>query len=353
MTFDICFRLDCSKKIGGGHLSRAIQIKENPLLSKLKVLFIIKGNVNNSSYFNQDELLIINEDFDINDESNLINEKYKAKLVLIDAVHQYSLSNSLNFEKLVQLYKEISKSIVIFDGVGVGSIYKDLNVGIDLIISPYLGGTKYHNVSHLLGEDYFIFDPKFLKLFRYARNISNNALECIVTFGRSDPCFITEFVLESILKQNKKIKKINYKIICGDMFDLRRVKFLKKLALNASGVEIIEHKKSLADLYQEADLCICSTGHTKYEACFFGIITFIISMNNEDEILQRQFDKYNLALHLGPINKITHEDFNSTFNQVMSGQINTSIMTNNCLRTFDGFGLERVCKEIIELYDNC
>ena len=75
MTFDICFRLDCSKTIGGGHLSRAIQIKESPFLSKLKVLFIIKGEVNNLSYFDNDELLIIKEDFDINDES-ITPEKY-------------------------------------------------------------------------------------------------------------------------------------------------------------------------------------------------------------------------------------------------------------------------------------
>ena len=73
-------------------------------------------------------------------------------------------------------------------------------------------------------------------------------------------------------------------------------------------------------------------------------------MDDNDEILQKQFDKYNLALHIGSINKIKNKDFNSAIDQVLSDQVKISEMTNNCLMTFDGLGLERVCKEIIALH---
>lgn len=349
INFDICFRLDCSKKIGGGHLARALQIKDNPIFSNLKLLFIIKGEINISNYFNDHKLIIIQEKLDIDEEILIIQNKFKIKLTIIDAVHQYSLKYALDFKKLSIFYKKQSASIAIFDGVGIGSIYDKLNINIDLVIAPYLGGKNYKKYNHISGAKYFLFDHKFLEYKRFSRNIDKEKLLCIVTFGKSDPYFITEFILKSILKQDNKIE---YKIICGDMFEQNRIKLLRKLSLEKNNIEILEHQNSLIDLYQEADLCICSTGHTKYESCFFGIITIIISMNDEDEALQKQFDESELALHIGAVNKIVSNDFNYLIDDILSKKINVLNMTNKCLMTFDGLGLERVCKKIFSLIEN-
>ena len=109
------------------------------------------------------------------------NEKIKNKRKLL-----------LYFKKLQYLHNKF-----FIDGAGNEEVLPLISkLNFKGIINPYFGKKKQlKNTQHYSGIKYFIFNPKMIVKNTKLSKINN----ILVTFGNSDPKFITTFILKNLI----------------------------------------------------------------------------------------------------------------------------------------------------------
>jgi spore coat polysaccharide biosynthesis predicted glycosyltransferase SpsG len=338
----IVFRVDVSREIGGGHLSRALaQIK---YLSKrgIKCSIILKGQ--ETLQCDQIEVIRIPEEINYSNEVEYLRlKKIQAELCVVDFVGDHNLFYKDEVKIMVSDYQRLFQKLAFFDGVGIGAMYDDLEdlVNVDLLIRPYATAEDLTTARLLSGFQYYIYPNEYYQLVSFKKKQIED-LSITISFGRSDPNHLTEKILSALDRLNFfNASKVT--VVIGDMFLGERIERINNQYLEK--VTLIIHPNSLKEYFNQSSIIICGTGLTKYEACLFEGVVIVCSGSEADFNLQEQFQSLGLSYHLGPIIKKSHYEVGESLSLFISDP--------RCIRNkrlSPGNGLALICDRYEEIF---
>ncbi len=257
----VFIRVDGSKKMGFGHLYRALALAQN--LTAHEVFFI---TLNNGEYK-------IGKDFLSSHNFPLLEISEQEDLFrLIDKYHPQILINDiLDTEKeYVEKIKEKGLFIVNFEDLGSGTLKADVVVN-DLY--PDI----YPQKDHWYGIENAILNPNF-EIERPKAEPSGEVEHILIAYGGTDPSNLT-------VKAIKGLKHIDYKkkvtIILGPANSMRDAIEEELYGLKAS-VTLLQDVKNMAKVMKQADLALTSAGRTVTELMCLGIPTIAICQNMKE-----------------------------------------------------------------------
>ena len=340
-TKNIIFRIDLSKEIGGGHLSRSLTQVEYLSKKGIGCKLILKGQ-EEIKYAHLD-VLRLPESLNYDDEVKyLIQKNIQAELCVFDFVGEHNLPIKNNVRELIQDYYKLVSKIAFFDGVGIGSIYESPEdfAKVDLLIRPYATALELTTPKLLSGFKYYIYPNEYYRLVNF-KKIGPENFSFTISFGRADPNNLTEKVLAAFDNFNFfSARKVT--VVIGDMFSQERVEKIRVKYLNRASLAI--HPDSLKQYFDESNVIICGTGLTKYEACLFQSVVIVCSGSGADFDLQEQFQKLGLSYHVGPIMAKSHLEVGKELNFFIS---DPSGIRNKHLVA--GHGLALICNKYLEI----
>lgn len=259
----IVFRVDADKKIGIGHIYRALTLA-NRLSFNHKIFFLMDK------------------------EKYLGIKKVKT--------HNYPIITFKNEEELFKKLKKISPDMVINDILDTDKKYihklkkeqyfvinfEDLNEGAesaDLVINA-LYEKAYPSENHYFGHKYVCLRDEFRIFPR--KKIKKEVKQILISFGGPDINNLTVRTLKAIGKLN--LKNILIKVILG-LGHLQKEElynYVNYLRNKGFTINVKEDIKMMAKEIYDADIAITANGRTIYEIASIGVPCISISQNERE-----------------------------------------------------------------------
>jgi UDP-2,4-diacetamido-2,4,6-trideoxy-beta-L-altropyranose hydrolase len=321
-----------NKQLGLGHVFRVINIAKE-LQKNCEIHFLIEdfGGVEdilkNYKFLNIEKLpKNVNLEKDLEITSNVI-EKVNAEILIVD---HYGVNN-----KYLSFMRKKIRTVLITD-------LQKYNFDADLIINGFIGfkNKVFKNkftAKCFLGPKYQILN----KNFQNKKIKSNSKFRILVTFGGYDEKQISSLVVNSL---KVFLDRIELKIILGPVGKMTNE--LKNLSKKYPKQIIIQ--KSANDMHKEilkSNFGICSGGLTSYEFASMGIPFIIICDDTHQLITAKEWNKREIGINLGIVNKNTKQRLNSKIEQIL----NNKIKFKNGIKLVDGLGIERIANEILKI----
>jgi len=354
----VLFRADGSYHIGIGHIMRCIAIAQSFEKAGISSVFICKGyeqGIIELIQKNGYAVETISKSSDFTEDASLTLEsasRYRANLIMIDMSNVDTLADLDGFRRYLQVLKSNKKFLVTIDGLDKDCANASIPIQSDIIIIPYFGAgeRRYipcNNADYLLGPSYFIFRQEFMKAAKAERKISKEAKKILVTMGGSDPLNLTMKIARALLKLSRG--QLNLRIVIGPGFNRSIRQDLEKALKDSNGnYELVAGNPDMAELMLWSDLAITSSGLTKYETALMGTPSIIISYDDFQEEIMREFEKYGSALHLGQAKNIREGDIVKTVDSLLDDAGLRGQMSKKGRDLVDGKGVKRIVSKISE-----
>jgi UDP-2,4-diacetamido-2,4,6-trideoxy-beta-L-altropyranose hydrolase len=261
------------KNIGLGHISRCTSLYNEVSKRKIKVDFIINGDLRDVDLLNG--INFINE--------NWIDEKYLINNILAD---DYVIIDSYKAEKVIyDVIAELSKKALFIDDIGRLDYPKGIIVNPALDAS-YIDYSQSPNSILLSGPEYVILRLPFIGVER--ENLFKRIKRVLITMGGTDIRELTPFIVNTVCKKRLDIE---FDIVIGS-------KWLEDQYNPICGSGNISthaniNATQMMHLMVSSDLAITAAGQTIYEllATQTPFIPIQIIENQENNI--RSLLKYN------------------------------------------------------------
>lgn len=320
---------ESGNNIGLGHLSRCVSLYEEIESRGIKVELYIFGNIDNSVFLKNKNIININW----YDNAYLNTIISNCDYVIIDS---YIAS-----KEIYQKISSLTKNILIIDD------YERINYPMVLIVNPALCAEyseDFLNSHHVLnGAEYVIIRSDFLGLKKSTVNL--NVKNVFVILGGMDTMNLTPIVIEEICKYNKDI---NFDIVVNtEQYEkliigrYKNINFYNNLSA-----------KKMSFFMNKADIAISTAGQTIYELIYSQtpFIAIQVAENQSNNIkLIEKFISPNVIL------RFNQNDFKKNIQLVFSKICNFDIRKrlliklDNCI---DGLGSKRIIDEFIANYNN-
>ena len=151
----------------------------------------------------------------------------------------------------------------------------------------------------------------------------------LVTFGNSDPKFITTFILKNLILLKKKIF---IKVVIGSLFKSKLINELIKIKKNEKKHKIIflYNKKNLSNEFNWCNFAIISCGLTKYEAILHKKPSLVVPYSHDKEIFIKKIINKKLFLMTQNINKLTNQVFLRFLILIFQNKLLLKKIVDNC-----------------------
>lgn len=340
---NLVFRLDASKKIGGGHLSRCISIAEHGLgYDNFKVHFIsnYKDDILNKKLSKIPHILI-------NPQTNYENFNYKKDLKftlnylknltnIILIVDHYKIDSK--WEKIIK--KKCAKLIVIDD-------HANRRHFCDIVLDQNLVNnykTRYHSLVNrdcklLLGPKYALLGPEYKNVKRN-KSFKSKKINISIFFGSYDFHSLTYEIL-SILIYKINLNDFKISIILDENHpDYQKI---QKLISNYKNILIKKIGISLINLLKSTDILIGSYGVNFWERTIFDIKSIIICTNKDQNKFVKYLEDKNYCINLGTYNNYSANKLILNLKNIIEKK---KLITNKI--QIDGLG----CMRLIDYISN-
>jgi len=302
------FRVDASKTIGGGHLSRCLSlIKSIEVREKCNIHFI-SNNFENllSNKLAEIKYKIFNPKTNFNSfDYQLDAEKTIGYINKLETSNTYIIVDHYKIDsKWERLIKPYCNKIIVIDDLANRRHICDILVDQNLV-KNYKNRYQYlvsKNCKLLLG-------PKYALIGKEYSNNKNNYYnqkkdEILIFFGSFDKYGLTLKILNLLIKINIK-KNINV-VINTKVIDYQLINKISKVHQN---IKIYSNLDSLHSLLSKANIVIGSMGINFWERCTFGIKSILISTSYEQIPIANYLDKNNFATYLGHFDSFSNNHF--------------------------------------------
>lgn len=276
--------VNASKKIGGGHIRRCLDIVDE----------ITKN------YPNQIKIEFITWDLDVQFE--LLIERYKIQRIEENQILSF-LDIVFSQEKHVFLVDVNSENVhsvdfqVFLRNHEVKSIYflanYDWSYNCDILINTSLLAKEKpinaaSNTLCLLGPDYFIFRQSFRHLYNIKKQINNKVF---ISFGNADPLGFTLIFIQYFLEVKTDLEVV---IIIGSANNnLGEIQELgNKLPEN---VDLVFDEDDLLPFMENSKFAIVSVGSVFYELGLLGIPSILFPSSEMENLVAKHLDKSGFA----------------------------------------------------------
>ncbi len=343
---DIVFRVDSSNKIGGGHLTRCINIANELKKRKVNSYFLCQDRVGLDIKLLNKNLLkfkIIPETNNFTDDAfetiKFISEKkINPQIIIVD---HYEIEES--WEKLVKKYT--SKLTVIDD-------LAQKRHHCDILINQVLGvkASKYKNLvpkncKLFLGTKYIMIHPQFiLERDKLPKKIDFAKIKDVhVFFSSNDHNGLTIKYSELLLRN---FPELCLHLSVGNYF--KDLKKLKELSSKNKKIKWIQNNSNIEKQLSSCQIAIGTPGMMTWERACLGIPSIQFGTKDfQDDILE-QLSKYGLCLWLGNEKYIEEKKFIKICTNFFKDKNLLSEMRNKCLKSVDGKGIQRVIKILLD-----
>lgn len=351
----IAFRVDASTMIGSGHVMRCLTLADMLKKRGHQVCFICRKLPGNFIYYIQEygfEVIKLNyqkKDFQSQkskdvyfqflsvemekeiEQSKKIIKKLRPDWLVID---HYALNK--DWENVM---KSFSKKIMVIDDLA------NREHGCDLLLDQniQLNTNRYQAFvpsacELLLGTQYFLLRPEFIKFSQQSMQKKRNTLQHIfIFFGGSDVQNATEKTIQAILKSSFSG---TVDIVLGK--NNENSGRIKNLFSAYASLLFYDDVKNMAELMSQADLCIGAGGATSWERCFLGLPSLIITIAENQRTIAQVLDTLNAAKYLGDIKDISLEAIISAINGIVLSPLILNKLSVNAKKLVDGMGVEKV-----------
>ena len=323
-NFIIGFRVTTSTLYGKGHIVRC---KELAKAFKYKVIFYSDPNYRTNIIKNA-----IPESSDSNADKAI--EALKSKKI-----------NALFFDN----YNIDSKIIEQASQLGICAVIDDYKIQWKhpLIFSPNLGSKVSHyknNRNVFAGPEYALITKKY-----YNHGLLNNKFKSIkivshvlIQMGAIDSKNNIKRILNILL--NKNIKHITV-ILNKHAPHRKEIKAILKL-FNSSSLIEVKNVNNMIRLYRQHNLIIGAAGVSLIERVSLGIYYLAFSLNENQDLNIKEFNKYKLGLNGGRIDLINDTKLKTLLQKFVKEDRSQYIDDYSYGKVLDGKGSVRVANII-------
>ena len=342
----IIFRTDSSDKIGGGHLTRCINIGNNLRKQDVEVFFLcqdlpgldIKLLKNSKHNF---YLLKENKNLkkDALETIKFLEENNLSKNILV--VDHYGID--YKWEKLVSNY---IKKIIVIDDLASNKHECDI-----LINQVY--GIKESSYKQLinkscklyLGSDFIMIKPEFASLRE--KSLNKNSIDKIenihLFFSSNDKDGLT-------LKYSKLILEnfpfINLHISVGNNFE--NIFELKELQSKTKRISLVQNNLKIEKQMIKCQIAIGTPGMITWERACLGLPSIQIGIKDFQDDILSELDSLGICKWIGLEKKLNKNDFLDIFKLFLTDKKRLLKMKKKCLEVIDGKGMERVINILLQ-----
>lgn len=261
----IIYRVDGGKKLGYGHLYRAIELSKL-LIDSFKIIIVIKKDKSGHNYLRKKIRKGI-----------LIKKKKSLKGLLDDNVKGVIFDTTFLLKKeLILIKKKKIKIIVLEDFKNISKNYANL------IINAIVSGSKNKIINIKNGKEYLGSKYKVFKnnIEDYKRTESKKKNLITISLGGGE---VYEGEILKLIKTLYPILvqfKLNINLILGNGVSDKTFIKLKKLPYK---IKIFKNLNNIFSILSKSLFVICGGGGTAYEAAYFNCVTFFISRVKHQE----------------------------------------------------------------------
>lgn len=345
MAIDVCILTVATSVSGLGHLKRSILIaSELNARGHSPFLIALSDSIEKLSTvdFNNINYKIVLPTRDSLLEASSLEVVMQSKIIITDFFNL----NSEGVLKLSGFFEAISRTRtpkIVFDGI----FEKYQNSDINLLIYPYEGepGLKKVRLSHdkiLKGPQFFCQRPEFRELQPTTPDVLNRIL---ITFGGSDPHGFSVEIIKWLVSFEIDIEFV---LVLGPLFSDGIIEQCKLSIINSKNrITLLENVPSLASVLQTVDLCICTSGLTKYEAASLGVATLLVHLDKNHQMLNIPFMKLRCSVDCGI--GIDPENLHYNIQDLRVNKNKLRYLSANGISHLDGKGIDRIIAKLQEL----
>jgi UDP-2,4-diacetamido-2,4,6-trideoxy-beta-L-altropyranose hydrolase len=261
---------------------------------------------------------------------------YPGAWVVLDGYH---------FDPVYQLLiKETAHRLLIIDDMAHQDYYHAdvlLNQNID---SDRLNYFCDPETRLLLGVQYALLRPEFLKWSNYVRAYPKLARRILVTLGGGDPGNVTLKVVKAVQAIRSIEKEV--KIVVGPANPN-----IAELLNAVSGVghfELLTDVHDMSELMAWADVAVTAGGSTCWELCFMGLPALVLVLAQNQERIAQGLESHGAAVNMGWHASVDETDITKALKQIMDESERRQQMSERGRRLVDGCGANRVATILLE-----
>ncbi|MGQ9629937.1 MAG: UDP-2,4-diacetamido-2,4,6-trideoxy-beta-L-altropyranose hydrolase [bacterium] len=332
---NLIYRVDGSKSIGLGHISRALALA-GELKKFSEITFVMRDfpegteRVRAQGY----RIVPIPRDAPPIEEIGILTEtisERRAKGLIID-----KKDNDYVYMSLVK-----RSGVIIWDFDDLGSGRSLADYVIDANLSPEENIADSGNTRYMLGPKYMVLNGSFTQYARKRKSIGE-VKQIMITMGGSDPQNLTSRVIRALDEVRGDIKTI---VVTGGAF--AHYDALQDTLNNIRGDLILRFDiPNMAELMYQSDIAITSGGITMFEAASLGTPAIILCQNEDQMKNARRFSEAGAAVNLGLGSGIPEEAILIATISLMQNVEQRRSMSEAGKRLVDGRGRERVVEAI-------
>ena len=337
----ILFKTEANSQIGSGHFQRCLILADAlTQKSQMQIGFILSNTPESLHLTLLDKgYHVLTHPFDPENESINICRRFseikeKKNLLIIDS--DQPVYYDPYFQRTI-----ISNDIILFHITFMHreSYYSHIIANQNLL-------SKYHQYSvqdytrKLLGPDYAVLQPSFLKLRSKGLRFNETVRTILISFGGADRHNVTLKVLKKLHQLQTDAQII---VVVGMLYE--HISLLKKAIDDFSNIEIklFQNTQQMPELMYQADLAITSGGLTSWELACLGVPNVIISTSSREALSAELLHREGYALYIGHHEQI--EDVNGRLDILSDEKLRFQFHQKSSLLV-DGMGTQRIVSEI-------
>lgn len=345
------FRADGSDRLGMGHIMRCLAFAAELRWRGIENTFVIRNyrdevaKVIHEAGF---KVVEIDVDLSVSEASAFTREvasKVGSRVIIADLCTRPGMEDR---DELDEHHRELGTGFFLVTLSG-GQI---VDLPGNILVSPYvitrnLAGspTGQAGQARLVGPDYFIFRPEFIKASRSEREILSNATRVLVCVGGSDELHLTATIVDALCSVSGL--RLRLSVVIGPVYpDALKQRVLELLGRFDGDYEILAHDSDLAAAMLSVDLIIIGDGLIKYEAAVTGTPSIMISRFDSEPTPNQVFEEVGTTKHLGDGGQIPVHILAQEIKKVLTDVELRRSMSLNGKALVDGKGLDRIIKHI-------
>lgn len=215
----------------------------------------------------------------------------------------YDTRNDLRREDLEHISRTCKIKIIVNDSP------EDTRIAADCVLFPPIIQVREWSWKGFKGKifsdwDYVLLRKEFIdRKSLYSPKPKNKIL---FSFGSTDPYFLTEQTIKSIVKSGDWYEAFEFLLIAGPQFD--RLDSIKKLEeYKLLNIKIFQAPENIAEIYASVDFAFIAFGVTAYELAALGVPFLYVSISEDHEKSAKMFELKGIGVNFGLVDSYTND----------------------------------------------
>ena len=225
--------------------------------------------------------------------------------IILDISHSETMRILNELPAYVTGLKSMFPTVWMIDGMGPYAFCQFASIKADATIVPYVGARAGKHGLWLTGPRYCILGAEYATIGE--RLIREQSRKVLVTAGGSDPAALSLLALAALSLITDRTLEV--RLVEGIAFSPSLKKEIRS-HLHASNLDVLLLRApiSLFEHMLWCDLCISTSGLTKYELAATGTPAILLSSDKELHDSSHAFNASNTAMYLGEVDEVRPQD---------------------------------------------